>query len=60
MRPAEIRIPTPLVASAGVPDVCVRHGQPASTRKRLVLNSRPPAWVYPLAVWGSCLSSRSW
>lgn len=30
----------------GIPDVCSRHGQPATYRRRIVIESSPPGWTY--------------
>lgn len=47
------RIPANAVAvGQGLPDVCVRHGEPATQRKKVQLFSKPPAWSYALLpVW---------
>jgi len=41
-------------ASAGrrVPDVCSRHGNPATYREEITFTSRPPGWSYVLLLLG--------
>ncbi|MFI1992902.1 hypothetical protein [Actinoplanes sp. NPDC020271] len=49
-----IAIPSGLVANgAGIPDVCSRHGEPASVRKAVEFWSKPPTWSYLLIALGA-------
>ncbi|OLE25584.1 MAG: hypothetical protein AUG44_15615 [Actinobacteria bacterium 13_1_20CM_3_71_11] len=48
-----VNIPAQWVAAGyGVPDICARHGLPATRRLRLRLISRPPGWALPLLIIG--------
>jgi hypothetical protein len=42
-------------AGYGLPDVCVRHGEPAVERRKVSFSSRPPAWSYFLILVGVLL-----
>jgi hypothetical protein len=33
-------------SGSGIPDVCSRHGLPATRRSRMVIESSPPGWTY--------------
>jgi hypothetical protein len=39
-------------AGQGVPDVCVRHGEPAVEHRKVRIFSRAPAWSYLLIFAG--------
>lgn len=46
-------IPAPLVsAGQAVPQVCVRHGEPATRHRKVVFRSYIPAWTYLLILIG--------
>jgi hypothetical protein len=48
-----IGIPAPLVsAGAGIPPVCVRHGEPAVKTKKVLFRSYTPRWTYLLILFG--------
>jgi hypothetical protein len=37
---------------SGIPDVCSRHGEPPTRRRRIVIESSPPGWTYALIPFG--------
>jgi hypothetical protein len=39
-------------AGYGVPNVCARHGEPATRRTKTQFISKPPTWAIPLAILG--------
>jgi hypothetical protein len=50
---SETQLPAGLIATGrGVPEVCARHGEPATERRAIKVISRPPAWSYPLIILG--------
>ncbi|MDI6103734.1 hypothetical protein QLQ12_34480 [Actinoplanes sp. NEAU-A12] len=49
-----ITIPSGLVHNGtGIPDLCSRHGEPASLRKPVKFWSKPPTWAYFLILLGA-------
>jgi hypothetical protein len=51
-----VQIPAQWVsAGQGLPDVCVRHGLPATERRRIRLISRAPGWAIPLILFGAVI-----
>jgi hypothetical protein len=50
---AEVRIPSFWVSTgAGIPEVCARHGEPATVRANVSMVSRPAWWAYLLIPFG--------
>ncbi|HEY6745217.1 MAG TPA: hypothetical protein VI357_05810 [Mycobacteriales bacterium] len=48
-----VDIAAPLVSGGrGLPQLCVRHGEPATQHKWVLFRSRPPRWTYLLILFG--------
>jgi hypothetical protein len=48
-----VDIPTPVVSGGrGLPQLCARHGEPATQHKRVLFRSHPPRWTYLLILCG--------
>ena len=47
-----VDLPAPVVAAGAAPEVCVRHGQSAARRKKVVFRSYTPKWAYLLILFG--------
>ena len=47
-----VDLPAPVVAAGAATEVCVRHGQPATRRKKVVFRSYTPKWAYLLILFG--------
>jgi hypothetical protein len=47
-----VDLPAQAVTAGAVPEVCARHGQPATRRRKTVFRSYTPKWVYILLLFG--------
>ncbi|MCP3785524.1 hypothetical protein NLX85_19370 [Micromonospora sp. A3M-1-15] len=47
-----VDLPAQAVTAGAVPEVCARHGQPATRRGKTVFRSYTPKWVYVLLLFG--------
>jgi hypothetical protein len=47
-----VDLPAQAVIAGAVPEVCARHGQPATRRRRTVFRSHTPKWTYLLLLFG--------
>ena len=47
-----VDLPAAAVAAGAVPQVCARHGEPATRQKKVVFRSYTPKWAYLLILFG--------
>lgn len=47
-----VDLPAHAVTAGAVPEICARHGQPATRRRKTVFRSYTPKWAYILLLFG--------